>query len=146
MEFHSTVSHLLQRVGTAHKTFLEKRLNETGLHSGQVFLLVELWKRDGRRQVDLAAALNVAAPTINKTLTGLIENGLVTRDRVEDDARSTRIFLTESGKAIRKRLEDQWFEIESEILTELTDAERLMLIEILNKLKYFYYGTDPDDE
>lgn len=144
MKFHKTVSHLLSGVATAHKSHLEKRLGEIGLHSGQVFLLMELWKRDGRRQVDLAAELNLAPPTINKTLTGLIESGFVTRVRVEDDARSTRIFLTDAGNAVRESVEAQWLEVEEEILTELTEAERLILSELLTKLKHFYFGTEPD--
>jgi DNA-binding MarR family transcriptional regulator len=144
MKFHSTVAHLLSRVGTAHKSHVEKRLNEIGLHSGQVFMLIELWKRDGRRQVDLASELNLAPPTINKSLTGLIEGGFVTRDRVENDARSTRIFLTDHGKRVRDSVEAQWLEIEEEILTELTEAERLILSELLTKLKHFYFGTEPD--
>ncbi len=144
MKFHKTVSHLLSGVATAHKSHLEKRLGEIGLHSGQVFLLMELWKRDGRRQVDLAAELNLAPPTINKTLTGLIDGGFVTRIRVEDDARSTRIFLTDAGNAVRESVEAQWLEIEEEILTELTEAERLILSELLTKLKHFYFGTEPD--
>jgi DNA-binding MarR family transcriptional regulator len=144
MRFHKTVSHLLSGVATAHKSHLEKRLGEIGLHSGQVFLLMELWKRDGRRQVDLAGDLNLAPPTINKTLTGLIDGGFVTRVRVEDDARSTRIFLTDAGNAIRESVEAQWLEIEEEILTELTEAERLILSELLTKLKHFYFGTEPD--
>lgn len=144
MKFHKTVSHLLAGVATAHKSHLEKRLGEIGLHSGQVFLLMELWKRDGRRQVDLAAELNLAPPTINKTLTGLIDGGFVTRARVEGDARSTRIFLTDAGNAVRESVEAQWLEIEEEILTELTEAERLILSELLTKLKHFYFGTEPE--
>jgi DNA-binding MarR family transcriptional regulator len=144
MKFHKTVSHLLSGVATAHKSHLEKRLGEIGLHSGQVFLLMELWKHDGRRQVDLAAELNLAPPTINKTLNGLIEGGFVTRVRVEGDARSTRIFLTDAGNAVRESVEAQWLEIEEEILTELTEAERLILSELLTKLKHFYFGTEPE--
>ena len=144
MNFHRTVSHLLAAVATAHRSHLEKRLSDTGLHSGQAFLLMELWKRDGRRQVDLAAELNIAPPTINKTLLGLIDGGFVVRTRVEDDARSTRIFLTDEGREVRDTVEAQWLEIEEEILTELTETERMVLAELLTKLKHFYFGTEPD--
>ncbi len=144
MEFHETASYLLSRVATAHRSHLEKRLKAIGLHSGQTFILCELWRKDGRRQVDLAAELGLAPPTINKTLSGMIDAGLVTRKRFEGDARSTRIFLTELGMRIRDRLEPQWFDIEEEILTQLSETERLILLEILNKLKHFYYGTEPE--
>ena len=144
MKFHQTVSYLLSRVATAHKSYLEKRLGEIGLHGGQAFVLIELWKRDGRRQIDLAAELGLAPPTINKTVTGMIDSGLVTRARLEDDARSTRIFLTKDGLELRESVEAQWHEIEEEILTELTETERLVLFDLLTKLKHFYFGTEPD--
>ena len=146
MKFHDTVSFLLWRVATAHKNHLERRLGEIGLHGGQVFVLIELWKRDGRRQVDLAAELGIAPPTVNKTLTGLIDGGYVTRGRYEEDARSTRIYLTERGEATRAVVERQWHEVEEEILTELTETERLVLFDLLIKLKHFYFGVDPDEE
>ena len=144
MKFDKTVSYLLWKVATAHKNHLEKRLDEVGLHGGQLFVLFELWKRDGRRQVDLAKELGIAPPTVNKTLTGLIDGGFVTRDRFEDDARSTRIYLTDQGRDARAVIEAQWLEIEEEILTELTETERLVLFDLLTKLKHFYFKTDPD--
>lgn len=144
MKFHSTASHLLARVATAHKNYLERSLTNVGLHSGQVFILIELWKRDGRRQVDLASALNVSPPTINKTLSGLIDSGLVSCSRLEDDSRSMRVFLTDAGREIRSAVETEWHEIEEQLLSELTDAERMILTELLVKLKAFYFGTNDE--
>lgn len=146
MKFNETVSFLLSRVATAHKTHMERRLGEIGLHGGQLAILFELWKQDGRRQVDLAAELGLAPPTVNKTLNGMIDVGLVTRERLEDDARATRIFLTDAGRRIRTDVEAEWLEIEEEILTELTETERLVLFDLLTKLKHFYFGTDPEEE
>jgi MarR family transcriptional regulator, organic hydroperoxide resistance regulator len=145
MRFDSTVSHLLLRVATAHKNHVEKRLADLGLHTGQAAVLIELWRKDGPRQIDLANQLGVAAPTINKILSGLIDSGAVTRRRIEDDARSTRIYLTETGREVQALLEDLWFEIEEEILTEFTETERLVLSELLTKLKHFYFNTEPEE-
>lgn len=110
-------------------------MDEIGLHGGQVFVLFELWRQDGLRQIDLAERLGLSPPTVNKTLKGLIDAGFVTRDRVEDDARSTRIFLTQEGKTIRDAIEEQWHELEEETLANLTDTERLMLFQLLKKLR-----------
>ena len=100
IDFELTVSYLLAKVSTAFRTSLEQHMINIGLHSGQVFLLLELWKADGQRQIDLSKHLDLAAPTVNKTIKGLIDIGLVTRSRIDDDARSTRIYLTDSGIAI----------------------------------------------
>lgn len=118
-------------------------MSAAGLHSGQVFVMFELWKTDGVRQVDLAARLNVSPPTVNKMLKSLIDKGLVIRSKVEGDSRSTRIFLTDEGGAIREAVEMQWLDLESDLLSPLTETERLVLSELLNKLRRI--DTDEDE-
>ncbi|HEX6279435.1 MAG TPA: MarR family winged helix-turn-helix transcriptional regulator [Pyrinomonadaceae bacterium] len=134
MDFRDSVSYLLSKLTTAHRNLLEKSVQEIGLHSGQVFVLLELWKKDKQRQVDLAEKLNLAAPTVNKILGGMLEADLVTRERYEDDARSTRIVLTQKGRDVRPALEQKWAEIEEQTLLGLTDTEALILKQVLAKL------------
>ena len=134
MQFEDTAAFLLAKATTAHKNTLEKHVSQVGLHSGQVFVLMELWKSDGQRQIDLAARLNLTPPTVNKILGGLLENDFVTRARYEDDARSTRIFLTQKGIEVRQDLEQAWEALEHQTLTGLTDTESLMLKQLLQKL------------
>lgn len=142
IDFEQTVSYLLAKVTTAFRNSLERQMGQIGLHSGQIFILLELWDRDGQRQVDLANRLNLSAPTVNKTVNGLIEINLVSRERLEDDGRSTRIFLTESGSAIRSQIESQWIELEESCLVGLSETERLILFELLGKLRNTYTGRE----
>ena len=134
MDFENTISFLLAKVTVAHRNLIQTTVREAGLHSGQVFVLVELWKKDGQRQVDLAEKLNLAPPTVNKMLGGLLETDFVTRERYENDARSTRIFLTEKGKNIRTDLEAKWLEVEEQTVMGLTETEALILKQLLAKL------------
>lgn len=134
MDFSDSVSYLLSKLTTAHRNLLEKSVQEIGLHSGQVFVLLELWKRDKQRQVDLAEKLNLAAPTVNKILGGMLEADLVTRERHADDARSTRIALTQKGRDVRPLLEQKWAEIEEQTVMGLTETEALILKQLLAKL------------
>jgi DNA-binding MarR family transcriptional regulator len=134
MQFEETVAYLLAKAAVSHKNALQRSANSVGLHGGQVFVMMELWKADGQRQIDLAAKLNLSAPTVNKILGGLLENDYVTRARYEDDARSTRIFLTQKGVQIRESLEVAWEEFETQTLAGLTDTEALMLKQLLQKL------------
>jgi DNA-binding MarR family transcriptional regulator len=142
IKFDDTVSYLLAKVTTAFRNSLERHMGEIGLHGGQIFVLFELWKQDGLRQVDIAGRLNLSAPTVNKMLKGLIEIGLVTRSRLTDDARSTRIFLTARGVSMRPEVEDQWLELEENCLAGLTETERLVLFDLLGKLRSTYTGRD----
>lgn len=134
MEFRDSVSYLLSKLTTAHRNLLERSVQEIGLHSGQVFVLFELWKKDGLRQVDIAERLNLAAPTVNKILGGMLQADLVTRERFEDDARSTRIYLTDRGRSVREDLELKWTDIEEQTVLGLTDTEALILKQLLAKL------------
>jgi len=147
IKFEETVSFLLAKVSTAFRNSLERRMGEIGLHGGQIFVLFDLWKKDGQRQIDLAKKLDVAAPTINKMIKGLIDINLVTRSRLADDGRSTRIYLTPRGISMRSDIEAQWLELEEHCLSGLTDTERMVLLDILSKLRNMYTGRqDPDEE
>lgn len=134
MEFRDTVTYLLSKLTTAHRNLIEKSVQEIGLHSGQIFVLLELWRKDKQRQVDLAEKLNLAAPTVNKILGGMLEAELVTRERFDNDARSTRIVLTQKGRDVRPLLEGKWAEIEEQTVMGLTDTEALILKQLLTKL------------
>src|SRR5687768_1674467 len=134
MQFEDTVAYLLAKAAVIHKNALQKSANSVGLHGGQVFVMMELWKTDGQRQIDLAAKVGLSPPTVNKILGGLLENDFVTRARYEDDARSTRIFLTQKGIDVRAALEAAWEEFEDQTLGPLTDTEALMLKQLMQKL------------
>ena len=146
IRFEDTVSYLLARVSTAFRNSLERRMGEIGLHGGQIFVLFELWQQDGLRQVDIAKRLSVSAPTVNKMLKGLADINLVTNSRIDNDARSTRIFLTDRGREMRGEVEAQWLELEENVLSGLTETERLVLFELLSKLRSTYTGTVDADE
>ena len=146
IKFEVTVSYRLARATTAFRNALERRMGVIGLHGGQIFILFELWNSNGRTQVDLARSLGVSAPTINKMVKGLIEIGLVTRNKIDDDGRSTRIFLTPQGYSIRSEIEAQWLELEEYCLSGLTETERLVLFDLLGKLKSIYTGRADDGE
>ncbi len=144
--FEDTVSFMLAKVTTAFRNALESHMAAIGLHGGQVFVLLELWKQDGLRQIDIARRLNVAAPTVNKMINGLIEINLVTRTRIDNDARSTRVFITKKGLGFREKIETQWHELEESCLAGLTDTERLVLFDLLGKLRNTYTGREEKDD
>jgi DNA-binding MarR family transcriptional regulator len=146
IKFDQTVAYRLAKVTTAFRNSLERHMGQIGLHGGQVFVLLELWKQDGMRQIDLAKSLGLSAPTVNKMLKGLIDINLVTRSRLDDDGRSTRIYLTPQGVAMRDDVDAQWLELEESTLSDLTETERLVLFELLGKLRSTYTGVDNSEE
>lgn len=134
MRIEDSVSYLLAKLTVSHRNLIEKFVTDVGLHSGQVFVMMELWKKDGQRQVDLAEKLNLAPPTVNKILGGLLEADFVKREKTEDDARSTRIFLTAKGEEVKEALEAKWSELEEQTVMGMTSTEALILKQLLAKM------------
>ncbi|CAN5381454.1 MarR family transcriptional regulator [soil metagenome] len=148
IKFEETVSYLLAKVSTAFRNSIERHMADIGLHGGQIFVLIELWKADGLRQVDIAKRLDIAAPTVNKMIKGLMdmEYPLVTLEQADGDGRSTLVFLTEDGADIRTRVEAQWLELEDNSLAGLTETERMILLDLLSKLRNTYTGREAEPD
>jgi MarR family transcriptional regulator, organic hydroperoxide resistance regulator len=135
MIFNETLPYLFVQISTAFKSNLERNLNEIGLHSGQVFILFELWENDGMSQIDLSANLKLSPPTINKMVKSLADNGFVICQKCDLDGRLMRVFLTQKSRNIRIEVEQIWRDCEESLMTNLTATEKLILAQLFEKLK-----------
>ena len=136
--FEITISYLLSRLATAFRSSIERHLAEIDLHSGQTLLLMELWREDGIRQIDLARRLNVKAPTVSNMITSLKSINLIRTESSEGDGRSVRVFLTGKGRLIRNEVEKRWIDIEQECISGLRSSDQVFLQEILQRLLATY--------
>ena len=135
IDFENTITYLLTPISNAYWANLEKAMNEINLHSGQVFVLVALWKQDGQSQIELSKNMNVAPPTVNKMVKSLIESGFIQSQRDTKDTRIVRIFLTKKGNDCKNPIEEQWLKLEVQILSNFTETEKLILFDLFGKLK-----------
>lgn len=135
MDFENSVTFLLTQITNAFKDALDKHFKEIGLHGGQIFVLISLWQQDGRSQIDMAQKLNLSPPTINKMVKSLTENKFVKCQKCKTDGRLMRVFLTEKGYDCRSSVESQWQKLEAKVFAPLTDTEKLIFLQILEKLK-----------
>lgn len=118
------MSYLLVRVAKAHRGLVAEGLAELGLHTGQELVLVQLWDEDGLRHSDLAQRIGVAPPTVTKVLTGMERAGLLTREADSQDARASRVWLSERGRSLRDPVEQLWQAVEGAVLRGLDRSER----------------------
>ena len=143
IDFENTITYLLTPISNAYWAKLEKSMNEINLHSGQVFVLVALWKQDGQSQIELSKNLNVAPPTVNKMVKSLVESGFIQSQRDTKDTRIVRIFLTKKGNDCKNPIEEQWLKLEVQILSNFTETEKLILFDLFGKLKKNLTGNLP---
>jgi len=97
MDFENSVTYILTQLAIAYRSYLERAMSEIGLHSGQIFVLISLWKNDGQSQIDLVKNLKLSAPTINKMVKSLTAGGFTECRKCPADGRLMRVFVTDKG-------------------------------------------------
>lgn len=142
MSIENSLIFSFTRITTSFKDNLDKHLKEIGLHGGQTFILFSLWQENGQSQVTLAQKLDLSAPTINKMVKSLSKNNFVDCQKCENDGRLIRVYLTRKGLECRRSVEDQWMKMETAFFSILTETEKLIFQQILEKLKQNLKPTD----
>ena len=135
MEIKQTVSFSLSNISVSYRNLLEKLMDEIGLHGGQVYVLNELWEHDGQSQAEIMKRLAVSAPTITKMISSLVSASFIQTKKCKNDARLTRVYLTKKGKVIQPLVMTQWAKLEEIALKDFSDAEKVLVSLLLEKLK-----------
>jgi DNA-binding MarR family transcriptional regulator len=134
-DFTETLSYHLAQLAKAHRGRAETLLNAIGLHTGQEILLMHLWLNDGCMQTDLVDGLCVQPATITKSLDRLEAAGYVQRRADADDRRVSRIYLTPAGRALEKKVEAVWQELENASFDQLSHDEQETLRRLMVKVR-----------
>jgi MarR family transcriptional regulator, organic hydroperoxide resistance regulator len=61
--------------------------------------------------------------------------GFVERRSDPEDARQNRIFLTEAGRALEDPVNRAWFEVEEQVMANMTLEERLLLRRLILQIR-----------
>ncbi|GHO98443.1 hypothetical protein KSF_084910 [Reticulibacter mediterranei] len=129
------VGHLiggqLVRAEKAHHRLGSERLKQIGLYTGQEMLLLSLRSEDGMTQSQLASRNCLDLSTITKVVQRMERAGLVQRRADSDDARISRVYLTEQGRALCEPAWQMWLDLEQQLTEGLTEAERVLLHRLL---------------
>lgn len=85
------------RLVNRQRVLLHRVLARHDLHPAQAMCLRVLSLEDGMSQRDIAAALEISAPTVTRLLQRMERSGLVERGTDPDDARQAAVRLTPVG-------------------------------------------------
>ena len=102
-------------------------LEGLGLYRGQPSVLQALWVQEGLMHTELARHLQVQPATITKMLQRMEKTGFVERRPDPDDQRVSRVYLTETGRAVRADVQQVWRRLEEEAFAGFTLEERVLL-------------------
>ena len=95
---------LILCLSKAFEGFVRSEMKANGIKISYRHLLHPLAQKDGVTQLDLVKISKLKAPTVSTTLRNMELEGLVTRETDKDDARATRVFITEKGKEIDAKM------------------------------------------
>lgn len=137
-----SVGYVVTELARAQRHAVAAKLANLGLYPGQEVLLLALWARDGQSQQELAAGAGVEAPTVSKSLGRMERAGLIERRRDPSDARVSRVYLTENGKALEAPVRQVWEAVEATMLADFTLEERLLLRRLLQHARQNLAAAD----
>ena len=110
------------------------RGNSGRRRNGAARLLSILNEHDGLSAKELAQMMDIRPPSLSEALDRLEKHGEITRSRDENDSRIQRIALTEQGAREFERRREEYFEMQKEIESCLTDEEKRIFCDICEKL------------
>ena len=121
-----------------HRSFRqsgERKLARLGLRIGQELILLKLAAQEGLSQSQLAIQLGVEQATVSIMLRRMGKAGFIRRRTDRKDARVTRVWATEKGRALVVPITRIWQEQEDDLLRGLTDEEKRTLGELLSRVR-----------
>jgi MarR family transcriptional regulator for hemolysin len=96
-------------------------------------------------QRDLAEAVGIREATLTHHLNAMEERGLITRTREAGNRRVQVVALTEEGEAAFLRLRDAAAGFDARLRAGLTDADLVLLDELLGRLAVNVSGARPGE-
>lgn len=113
-----------------------------GLTYPQYVTLLAVLEQDGRTVSELCDALDLDSGTVSPILARLQGEGLVTKVREGGDGRSVRVFCTEAGADLGRRVAPVRASVEN--ATGLSSAEFAQLRGLLQQVRHNLKGSSPE--
>lgn len=113
--------------------FCSRRLGELGVTYGQLFVLLQVGRRDECTPKEVSQALRLDAGQLNRTLARLAEGGFLTQRKSEADRRVTLLQLTDRGREVIAASRALFREWDEQTLAPLAPDERERLLEQLKR-------------
>jgi DNA-binding MarR family transcriptional regulator len=130
-----TMDFLLAQICRLHHSRAHALLETIGLYRGQPPVLRALWEREGQTHSELAEFLQVTPATTTKMLQRMEKAGFVVNKVDSGDQRISRVYLTETGHAIRGKVQEVWQTMEKETFDGLNMEERVLLQRFLVQIR-----------
>jgi DNA-binding MarR family transcriptional regulator len=130
-------SYAYQVRGT-HRLFarlLEKQIANSGIKTGDWYLLRVLWEKDGISQKELSRQSFLTESSVVTMLNSMAKAGLVVRERDEIDKRRMKILLTEKARGLKEELIPVARDINSRATRDIATEDLKTFMKVLSRMK-----------
>ena len=117
-----------------HRKFNES-FKDTGLGSGQVFILLSVIENPGINQDCLCRILDLDKSTVTKGMKTLHNDKYIIRVRDKKDKRNWILFPSKKGERIYNDLNNRVKEFEKKIIREISEIDINLFHEVLKKIE-----------
>ena len=126
-----SISLSVVRLCKVQRQQTEVRCQQIGLHAGQDLVIFRLLEQDGLSQSQLAAVLGVEIGTVAKMVQRMEKEGLLIRRQDAEDARISRVYVTEKGRSLGGPVLHIWQDIDARLVQGMSQAEQLLFRRML---------------
>lgn len=99
-----SLPYLLNRVGVRMGELFSRRITGFDVTLPMYRVMAALWEKGDQRLGDLAFMTSIEISTLSRLIGAMKRKGLVSRKRLEDNARTVAINLTAKGKTLVEEL------------------------------------------
>jgi DNA-binding MarR family transcriptional regulator len=113
---------------------IDRRAQEVGLTGPQWVMLMRIAHGMGSTAAELCRTIGYDSGSMTRMLDRLVDQGLIRRDRSDEDRRIIHLSLTEAGEALRPRLSPVAIEVLNQHLQGFSAEEVATLTSLLHRL------------
>ncbi|EYE88155.1 MarR family transcriptional regulator [Fervidicella metallireducens AeB] len=120
---------MVQKLVRVFQLFERDQIKIYGFTSSQCYSLIEILKADRLTMNELSDKMNLDSSTMTRIIDKLVRDGLIKRDKDEEDRRKVLVMLTDRGKEVANMLNDSVNEYYKKIISNIPTGR---IDEVLN--------------
>lgn len=140
------LSPALTQAARSMRTVMTRNLTASGLYAGQDGVILALSASDGLPAGSLAQKLGVKAPTMTRTIGRMEAQGFVERRPDAEDARLTKVYLTETGRNSVSEIESSAASCDELATRGFSEKDIRSLVRLLKAIENNLQAGDDDED
>jgi DNA-binding MarR family transcriptional regulator len=131
-ELAETPSHLMRRCHQFYGDLYARESGDRHLTKQQYLVLTALEQHDGVSQTSLVETTGIDRSTLAEMIRRMLDRGLLSRKRAEEDGRANTVVITQAGKRVMRAARLAAERAERALLEPLPATERTRFVKLLS--------------